>query len=61
MMVMGSGEKNAGQVSQGCHSPLDDPVDSDNKMSVEKFDDAVAGLAFAATMIAITLGFLFNL
>jgi len=30
-------------------------------MSVEKFDDAVAALAFAATMIAITLGFLFNL
>ena len=60
-MVMGSGEEYAGQVSQGCHSPLDDSVDSDNKMSVEKFDDVVAALAFAATMIAITLGFLFNL
>jgi len=30
-------------------------------MSVEKLDDAVAALAFAATIITITLGFLFNL
>ncbi len=61
MMVMGNGEEYAGQVSQSCHIPLNDPVDSDNKMSVEKFDDAVAALAFAATMMTIALGFLFNL
>jgi hypothetical protein len=60
-MVMGNGEEYAGQVSQGCHSPLDDSVDSDSQMSVERFDDAAAAFAFAATVITITLGFLFNL
>ncbi len=58
---MGNGEEYAEQVSNGCYTPLDDSIDSDSEMSVEKFDDAVAALAFAATMIAITLGFLFNL
>ena len=60
-MVMGNGEEYAEQVSNGCYTPLDDSIDSDSEMTVEKFDDAVAALAFAATMIAITLGFLFNL
>jgi len=30
-------------------------------MSVERLDDAVAAIAFAATAITITVGFLFNL
>ena len=30
-------------------------------MSVEKFDDLVAASTFTATVITITLGFLFNL
>ncbi len=30
-------------------------------MSVERFDDAVAAIAFTATVITIALGFIFNL
>ena len=60
-MVMGNGEEYAEQVSNCCYTPLDDSVDSGSQMSVERFDDSVAALAFAATIITITLGFLFNL
>ncbi len=30
-------------------------------MSVEKFDDVVAALTFTATVVTITIGFVFNL
>jgi hypothetical protein len=53
--------KKAEHISEGCENPLYDATDSDSKMSTENFDDAVAALTFAATVITIALGFLFNL
>ncbi len=53
--------KKAENFSKGCHNPLYDPFDSENKMSTERFDDAMAALTFTATVITIALGFLFHL
>lgn len=36
-------------------------IDWDGKMSVDKLDDVVAALTLTATVVTITLGFLFNL
>jgi hypothetical protein len=48
-------------LSQGCIRAIHDEVDSDSKMSVERFDDVLAALTLTATVVTITLGFLFNL
>jgi hypothetical protein len=56
-----NGEKESEHVSQGCIDHRNDPEDNDSTMSTERFDDAMAALTFTATVITITLGFLFNL
>ncbi len=53
--------KKAENLSQGCDDPLYNAFNSENKVSSERFDDAMAALTFAATVITIALGFLFNL
>ncbi len=53
--------KEAENLTQGCHNPLYDQTDSDNKMNNERFDDAMAALTFTAMAITIALGFLFHL
>jgi len=53
--------KEAENLSQGCHNPLFDQIDSDNKMNTERFDDAMAALTFTAMTITIALGFLLHL
>ncbi len=53
--------KEAENLTQGCHSPLYDQIDSDNKMNTERFDDAMAAVTFTAMAITIALGFLFHL
>jgi hypothetical protein len=53
--------KEAENLTQGCHSPLYDEIDSDNTMNTERFDDAMAALTATAMAITIALGFLFHL
>ena len=53
--------KKAENLSQGCHNPLYDQIDSDNTMNIERFDDAMAALTATAVAITIALGFLFHL
>jgi hypothetical protein len=53
--------KEAENLTQGCHNPLYDQIDSDNTMNIERFDDAMAALTAAAMAITIALGFLFHL
>ena len=48
-------------LSQGCNNSVCDAVDGDSKVSVEKFDDAMAALTFTAMALTIALGFLFHL
>jgi hypothetical protein len=56
-----NGEGSGEHISQGCHDTIYNEVDSDSKMSVEKFDDVAAMLTLTATVVTIALGFLFNL
>jgi hypothetical protein len=53
--------KEAENLTQGCHNPLYDQIDSDNTMNIERFDDAMAALTATAMAITIALGFLFHL
>ena len=53
--------KEAENLSQGWDDPLYDQINSDNTMSTERFDDAMAALTFTAMAITIALGFLFRL
>ena len=53
--------KEAENLTQGCHNPLYDQINSDNKMNTERFDDAMAALTATAMAITIALGFLFHL
>jgi len=53
--------KEAENLSQDRDSPLNDEIDSDNKMNTESFDDAMAALTFTAMAVTIALGFLFHL
>jgi hypothetical protein len=53
--------KKAENLSQGCHNPLYDQIDSDSTMNTERFDDAMAALTFTAMAVTIALGFLFHL
>ena len=53
--------KEAENLTQGSNNPLYYPFDGENKMSTERFDDAMAALTFTATVITIALGFLLNL
>lgn len=48
-------------VSKDRDNSFHDSIDRDGKMSVDKLDDVVAALTLTATVITITLGFLFNL
>lgn len=48
-------------VSKDRDNSFHDPIDRDDKMSVDKLDDVVATLTLTATVITITFGFLFNL
>jgi hypothetical protein len=61
ILVRKSGEASGECITQGSYTLVNDEVDSDSKMSVERFDDVVAALTFTATVVTITLGFLFNL
>ena len=58
---MKHGETEAEGISQSCYDPIDDKPYSDSTMSEKKFDDAMAALTLTATLVTITLGFLFNL
>ncbi len=60
-MMMVDVWKEAENLTQGCHNPLYDQIDSDNKMNTERFDDAMAALTFTAMTITIALGFLLHL
>ena len=60
-MVRIIGKEEGEKLPEGWHNTLSDSVYSDDKMSVEKFDNLMAALTFTATVITITLGFLFNL
>ncbi len=60
-MMMVNVWKEAANLSQGCHNPLYDQIDSDNKMNTERFDDAMAALTLTAMALTIALGFLFHL
>jgi hypothetical protein len=53
--------KTAENLTQACHNPLYDQIDSDNTMNTERFDDAMAALTATAMAITIALGFLFHL
>ena len=53
--------KKAESLTQGCHNPLYDQIDSDNQMNTERFDDAMAALTATAMAITIALGFLLHL
>ena len=53
--------KEAENLSQDRDSPLNDEIDSDNKMNTERFDDAMAALTFTAMAVTLALGFLFHL
>jgi len=59
--MMGNVWKETENLSKGCHYPLFDQIDSDNKMNTERFDDAMAALTATAMAITIALGFLFHL
>lgn len=48
-------------LSQGCDYSFNATFDSDDEMSAERFDNAMAALTFAATAITIALGFMLNL
>jgi hypothetical protein len=54
-------EKQAYVLDDHRNHPLNDCSQDDDSMSVERLDDAVAAITFTATVITITLGFLFNL
>jgi hypothetical protein len=56
-----NGEGSGEHISQSCYDTIYNEVDSDSKMSVEKFDDVAAALTLTATVVTIALGFLFNL
>ena len=58
---MKHGETEAEGISQSCYDTINDKPHRDSKMSEKKFDDAMAALTLAATLVTITLGFLFNL
>jgi hypothetical protein len=60
-LVRKNGEASGECITQGSYSLVNDEVDSDSKMSVERFDDVAAALTFTATVVTIALGFLFNL
>lgn len=60
-MMMVDVWKEAENLSQGWDDPLSDPIDSDNTMNAERFDDAMAALTFTAMAITIALGFLLRL
>jgi hypothetical protein len=47
--------------ADGPDYPLNDSSEDFYSMSVERLDDAVAAIAFTATVITIGIGFLFNL
>lgn len=53
--------REAENLTQGGNHPLSDPIDRDDTMSVEKFDNAIAAITLAATVITIALGFMLNL
>ena len=53
--------REAENLSQGGNHPLSYPIDRDDTMSVEKFDNAMAAITLAATVITIALGFMLNL
>jgi hypothetical protein len=61
ILVRKNGEASGECITQGSYSLVNDEVDSDSKMSVERFDDVAAALTFTATVVTIALGFLFNL
>ena len=59
--VIRNGGPEAEGISPDCYDPIDDKPYRDSTMSEKKFDDAMAALTLAATLVTITLGFLFNL